>query len=77
MGVMVPLPCLQVFLRAAKIVTSRVPLWAHSSSLLFVFMLRRLSYCVLCMLPVFQLLAQSCATPTDSMTDSYSDFWRQ
>ena len=40
-------------------------------------MVRRLSCCVLCMLPVFQLLAQSCTTPADSLTDSSCDFWRQ
>ena len=41
-------------------------------------MLRRLSCCVLCMLPVFQLLAQSCTTPTDSLTGADpTAFWRQ
>lgn len=41
-------------------------------------MLRRLSCCVLLMLPVFQLLAQSCTTPTDSLAGAKAaDFWKE
>ena len=54
-----------------------MPLLARSSLFRFFFMVRRLSCCVLCMLPVFQLLAQSYTTPADSLTDSSCDFWRQ
>jgi murein L,D-transpeptidase YafK len=41
-------------------------------------MLRPLSCCVLLLLPVFQLLAQSCTTPTEGLPGANStDFWRQ
>ena len=41
-------------------------------------MLRPLSCCVLLMLPIYQLLAQSCTTPADSLTKAnQADFWRQ
>jgi hypothetical protein len=41
-------------------------------------MLRRLSCCLVLLLPVFQLLAQSCTTPSDSLTTATpTDFWRQ
>ncbi|MEL5995324.1 L,D-transpeptidase family protein [Hymenobacter segetis] len=41
-------------------------------------MLRRLSCCVLLVLPVFQLLAQSCTPPAEGLPGANSaDFWRQ
>ncbi|MCC3152912.1 hypothetical protein Q3A66_07885 [Hymenobacter sp. BT770] len=41
-------------------------------------MLRRLSCCVLVALPIYQLLAQSCTTSTDSMAHAHSlAFWQQ
>ena len=41
-------------------------------------MLRHLSYCVLLALPIYQLLAQSCPTPADSMARSNPfAFWHQ
>ncbi|MDB5270257.1 MAG: hypothetical protein JWP58_3297 [Hymenobacter sp.] len=41
-------------------------------------MLRRLSCCVLLVLPVFQLLAQSCTPPAEGLPGiNAADFWRQ
>ncbi|WP_216680214.1 L,D-transpeptidase family protein [Hymenobacter siberiensis] len=41
-------------------------------------MLRRLSCCVLLLLPIFQLLAQSCTPPTEGQPGTNpADFWRQ
>lgn len=41
-------------------------------------MLRRLSCCVLLLLPVFQLLAQSCTPPAEGQPGTNpADFWRQ